>query len=414
MAVGMAVAPISQELSSSISLTQWIVSAYVLATASTIIPAGKLCDHYGYKAVFMYSMLSYAVFLFSCAFAKNIGWLIAFRAMDGISAACLMSSSIGVIQHQFEGVERTQFLAKWALFVGLGTIIGPVFGGWVLHYWQWRGIFLFNLPFFLIFIVYGYYHFPKTESKHAALKLTDIIKPLLAGAWVLSGLLVLTELTSSPFSYKFYGVLASFIILSLIGYCFILRKSNQSPFMQRIFISGTFAGFCSYFAMYAWLVFTPLWLMNDWHFNPQQVGNSLIPYSIMFVLIPLGLSKLAKHCSSKSLLLTGLTLNIVTFMLWAILGVKTGLAIAMIIFGLIGMANALINVPATAFALSNIPKNIGGVASGIVFSTRWVGASFGSTVAVLTWLNSHNPLLFISGITIIICMVSFISIWFSK
>lgn len=128
----------------------WVVSAYILATATTLPIYGKLSDIFGRRPVFMFGM---SVFLLGSALAglsQNMGELIAFRAVQGLGAGAMVPLVMAIIGDIIPPAERGKWQGLLGASWGLASVVGPAAGGWLADNATWRWVFYVNLPLGLL------------------------------------------------------------------------------------------------------------------------------------------------------------------------------------------------------------------------------------------------------------------------
>lgn len=145
-AVNLALIPIAADLNANLNNVQWILSAYVLAWAVLVIPAGKLADRYSKKTL---CLIGLTLFLFAsllAGVAVSSNYLITARILQGVAGAIYIPTVYALIYLNFKENERGKAMGLLSLGVGLGMAIGPFIGGVLLSWMNWRSIFLINLP----------------------------------------------------------------------------------------------------------------------------------------------------------------------------------------------------------------------------------------------------------------------------
>ncbi|MGA7228914.1 MAG: MFS transporter, partial [Acidimicrobiia bacterium] len=156
-----------RELNATGSQLQWMVDAYVLVFAGLLLTMGALGDRFGRKLALNVGLVIFGAASIGAAFADSANMLIAARAMMGIGGALIMPSTLSIITNIFEGAERGRAIAAWAAVAGLGIIIGPVIGGWLLENFWWGSIFLINVFIAIAAIVAGIGLVPESKDPDA-------------------------------------------------------------------------------------------------------------------------------------------------------------------------------------------------------------------------------------------------------
>ena len=129
---------------------QWIVNAYNLTFAAGIVAGAALGDRFGRRRLFMIGLASFTLASAACALAPTLGWLIAFRALQGLGGAILTPVGLALITEAFPPSRRGAAIGLWGGIAGLGVAAGPLVGGAVTQGFDWHWIFWINVPVGLI------------------------------------------------------------------------------------------------------------------------------------------------------------------------------------------------------------------------------------------------------------------------
>jgi EmrB/QacA subfamily drug resistance transporter len=125
---------------------EWVIIAYLVTIAATLLTFGRLSDIVGRKPVWLAGL---ALFTFGsgiCGAANSLALLIAARAFQGLGGALLFSTSVAIITDSFPAEKRGFALGCNAVVIALGSSAGPALGGLITEHWSWRWIFYVNLP----------------------------------------------------------------------------------------------------------------------------------------------------------------------------------------------------------------------------------------------------------------------------
>ncbi|HLB23552.1 MAG TPA: MFS transporter [Dehalococcoidia bacterium] len=137
---------VGRDLDASFTQMSWVVNAYVLVTAAAIIPAGKLGDAVGRKRVFAAGMALFATASLLCGLAPGAGWLIAFRALQGLGGAAMVTLSLALLSQILPEEKRQLGYMLWSATGGLALAAGPSLGGVLTEFSTWRWVFIVNVP----------------------------------------------------------------------------------------------------------------------------------------------------------------------------------------------------------------------------------------------------------------------------
>ena len=149
--VNTALSAIAADLDTGLSGLQWVVDAYTLALAATVITAGSLADRFGRRRLFGIGLGIFTATSLLCAAAQSITMLNASRAAQGVGAAIMFAVSLAVLSNAFPRMEeRIKALAAYGATMGGSFAVGPLVGGALTSGLDWRWIFLINLPLGLL------------------------------------------------------------------------------------------------------------------------------------------------------------------------------------------------------------------------------------------------------------------------
>src|SRR4051812_33746582 len=147
--VNVALPAIERDLGGGLAGQQWVVNAYLLVLGSLILVGGRLGDVFGERRVFSIGVAGFGAMSLVCAVAPTVGVLVAGRALQGLFGAMLTPSALAVIVAAYPPAERGAAIGSWTAWIGIGGLIGPVAGGWIIDTASWRWVFAINVPFVL-------------------------------------------------------------------------------------------------------------------------------------------------------------------------------------------------------------------------------------------------------------------------
>src|ERR1019366_2181331 len=145
----------------------WTVTTYQLGQVIAMPVAGRISDQFGRKKVFMFCVALFAVSSLLCGLSNNIVELVIFRGFQALGAGAFMPSATGIVADHF-GKDRDRGIGLFTSIVPIGSLLGPVFGGVIIYYWSWRGVFLINLPIAVVVFVLAVVIIPASKPKEVA------------------------------------------------------------------------------------------------------------------------------------------------------------------------------------------------------------------------------------------------------
>jgi EmrB/QacA subfamily drug resistance transporter len=143
--VATAVPTIAGELG-SFPLYPWLISGYLLTSTTTVPLWGRLADVHGRRRVLLAGLAWFMAASALCAVAPDMAWLVAFRALQGIGAGCLVPVALTMVGDLFTIEQRARLQGVFSSVWAVAALIGPALGAVFVSTVGWRWIFGVNLP----------------------------------------------------------------------------------------------------------------------------------------------------------------------------------------------------------------------------------------------------------------------------
>jgi len=120
---------------------QQTLSAYLFGFAFMNLFHGALADSYGRRPVVLWGVGVFALASVGCALAPTIGWLVFFRALQGLSTGAGIVVSRAVIRDLFPPEDAQRMMSQVTIYFGIAPAVAPMIGGWLFVHVDWHGIF---------------------------------------------------------------------------------------------------------------------------------------------------------------------------------------------------------------------------------------------------------------------------------
>jgi EmrB/QacA subfamily drug resistance transporter len=392
--VNIAIPNMIDKLHASLDDVLWVLNAYALVLAVLVITAGRLGDLIGTRTMFVYGIAVFTAASAACGFAPGPGWLIAFRAVQGLGAAMLMPQTLAIVTMTFPPERRGAAFGIWGAVAGLATIAGPTLGGLLVTAFDWRWIFFVNLPIGVAVLAATFAIVPdlRPGRRHEL----DFLGVTLASAALLAicyGLVegqrydwgTITGFISIPL------IIAVGVVLLVVFILTQLLRQNHEPliptvlFRNRNFTLMNWVSFTLSIGMLG--IFLPLtiYLQSALGFSALKAGLTLAPSSLVMIAVAPFLGRRTDKTGGKYILVSGLTLFAVG-MGWVVL-IATPTStwqdfLAPLIVAGLGMGGTF--APLTTVAMRRVQPQMAGAASGLLNTVRQVGSVIGTaTVGAL-------------------------------
>lgn len=133
-------------LGASMDTVNWVLTSFIIATAVTLPTAGWVSGRFGIRRTYMAALAGFILSSMLCGIAANLGQMVAFRILQGASAAFIAPLAQAIMLDITPTKDHVRVLGLWGMASMLGPIIGPTLGGYLTEELNWRWIFYINIP----------------------------------------------------------------------------------------------------------------------------------------------------------------------------------------------------------------------------------------------------------------------------
>lgn len=411
--VNVAIPTMMGNLGATLEDVSWVVTAYIIANAIVLPLSAWLGSRIGRRRYYIACILIFTATSVACGLAPNLGTLIFFRILQGLSGGALLPTSQALIQEQFPSDKAGTGSAIYGMSVMIGPTIGPTLGGYLTDTFGWRMIFNINLPLGLFAAFMAYLYVTKSSNERVSAKQAakDRIenpeaKPAAPPSKIDSiGLMLLCigigcmqyalERGEADGWFQNGGIIACTILAVLAIPTFIWWELktpdpivNVRLFKIPVVRSGTILMAMTGFMLYGLMFMLPVFMDRLLHLDATQIGMMFIPGALVTMFCMPIAGKLLQKVDARVLITWGITMVTITFYMITQFSAQTGtdgIFWALIIRGL---AMAFLFVPINAAVLGSFKgKDLGQVA-GLLNLLRQTGGSIG--IALMNTLLDRN------------------------
>ena len=379
--VNTALPAIQADLHASFTDLQWVIDAYTLSLAALVLTAGSLADRLGRRRVFGIGLAIFSFALLLAGLATNATMLNLDRALQGVGGAIMFAVSLALIAQEFSaGRERATAMATYGATIGVAVAIGPLVGGALTDGFGWQSVFLLNVPIGIAAIVATFTRLRETRDPHA----TRIDWGGLATFSSALFLLVLALLRGNQEGWGSGLILGLFAGAAVLLATFVaVERRVREPmlplgfFRRRAFTGVQLAAFAVSGSMFALFLYLTLYLQNYLGYTPFEAGLRYLPITVAsFFAAPVA-GVLLGRVQARVILAGGLAMAGGGLLLMG--GLNAGSEWTALLLGFIvaGIGVGLLNPVIADVAVSVVPKEQSGMASGINDTFRQVGIAVG-------------------------------------
>jgi EmrB/QacA subfamily drug resistance transporter len=404
--INTALSEIAHGLDTGLGGLQWVVNAYTIPLAATVLTAGAVADRIGRRRLFLVGLTVFTASSALCGAAGGIEVLVGARALQGLGASMMFGTALALIsQATSDPKDRAKALAAYGAVMSASFALGPFIGGALTEVFGWRAIFLVNLPIGAAGAWLAYRRV--SESRDPTPRRVDLPGQitLVAGLF----LLVFALLRGNEDGWGSPGIvvaLASAAAL-LTAFAVVEGRSREPMLPLRLLRERRFAGpqvavfaiAASYFAIF---FYTTLYLQTVLGLSPIQTGLTYLPGTALASLVAMMTGRVAHRSSPAKIASVGLAL--VGAGVAGMLIVDVGSSWAAILPGFLALSvgTGLFNPTGSALALSALGKERSGLAGGTNNTFRQMGvavgiAALGTLVPAQAALGG-NPQAYVDGL----------------
>ncbi len=402
-AVNLALPKIAESFQLGATTLGWIVTVYLLVTAVSLLPAGKLADLLGRRRVFIVGILIQLLGTLFAGFAFSGIALIFFRAIQGVGGAMIFATSVALLTEVFPPNRRGEVLGINTAAIYLGLSLGPALGGILVQGFGWRSIFFLSLVPGLVSIFLLQRSSPKSLDpslsklgpSNGGLSQIDIKGMGLYTSSILALTLGLTHVIT------LWGTILFLLGCLLLYGFFRAEKRQEAPLLEirlfysnRVFTFSNLAALINYASTYAVAYLLSLYLQYLKGFPPRKAGLVLIMQPFLQALCTPFAGKASDRIRPGILASLGMGLTVVGLILCVWLDSNTSILWVLGSLSLLGLGFGLFSSPNSNAIMGSVDRKDYSVASATLATMRLLGQmlSMGITLMVFFHLLGDSPI----------------------
>jgi EmrB/QacA subfamily drug resistance transporter len=378
--VNVALPDIQRSLHSTFSDLQWVIDAYSLTLAAFLLTAGVVGDMYGRRTVFAIGLGVFTVSSLVCGLSPSALMLNLARGAQGIGGAIMFATSLALIAAAFQGKERGTAFGIYGAVIGGAVAVGPLIGGALTSGLGWRWIFFVNVPVGVVAVFITLTRVqPGEELTHRRIDWIGFVS-FSAALFMLVFALVRGNADGWG-STLIVGLLVGSAALLGVFLVAELRLADPmldlSLFRRPAMVGSSIVAITLSSSIFALFLYITLFVQDALGYGPLAAGIRFLPITMLsFVVAPFA-GKLSVRIPSRYLLGSGLLFVAIGLFLMSHVHASSGWTVLLPGFIVTGIGIGTVNPVLASAAISVVPPQHSGMASGANNTFRQVGIATG-------------------------------------
>jgi DHA2 family multidrug resistance protein len=393
---------IAGSLSASLDESTWILTSYTITNVIVVPISGWLSSAMGRRRFFLASIAGFTVSSMLCGLAPSLSALVFFRAIQGLSGGGLQPASQAILTDAFPAAKRGMALAMYGLAVVFAPAIGPTLGGWITDHFDWRWVFLINVPVGVVVFSLSsalvkdpdYIVKAHEERRRQGFRVDYIGFSLLAVGLASMQVVLDRGQQDDWFSSHLMLILGAVSSVALVAFV-IWELNDPDPLVElrllrnRNFAIANVAMFALGAILLSSVVLVPIFVQELLGYTAQDAGMVLTPGGLALVLIMPIMGQLVTKVDLRVLIAFGFTLSGLATLYSLNFDINT--AFSSIVLNRIFFSSSLafLFIPINTVAFSDLPPGKASNASAIINMSRNLGSSVGISLAA-AWLQRRS------------------------
>jgi EmrB/QacA subfamily drug resistance transporter len=384
-ALNIALPSIQADIHGSLSALQWLINVYTIPLAGLLLSSGALADRIGSRRVFMYALGGFALTSLACALSPNLGTLVVFRMLQGVTASGVLPTTLAIIARSYPVLaDRAKAITAWGATGGIALVIGPIGGGLLTQLLGWRSIFLVNVPVGAFALWLSWRYAQETERRQGrSYDVSGQISAmaglaLVAAALIEGGARGWSDALTLQLGVLGLAALATFV---MIEHRVAAPMLPFAMFRRPAFSAAVMAGFAYQFGAFGLQFIVAIFVESQWHYSPSHAGLFLLPFAILLTIGTSLLNRWWKALGMRWLLILGSSIATIGTLVCLGASDAGSWPLLMIGFAFTGLGGGILAPSINGAALAEADPEYAGLASGVLNTFRQMGLAIG--VAIL-------------------------------
>ena len=377
---------IGRDLGASPAATVWVVNAYQLSVAVSLLPMAALGDRVGYRAIYMMGLVVFILGALGSALAPDLSTLIGMRVLCGLGGAGIMSVNSALVRFIFPRAQLGRGMATNSLVVAVGLASGPSIAALILAVLPWPFLFALNVPLGVVALFLSLRNLPETDRVEHPFDWPSVG---LYGVAVSSFILALGGVGHGEGPTR----IAAEAILAVIAGVWLVRRQLGRPapmlpidlFRIRIFLLSVITAICIHGAQTIAFQALPFWFVYASGASQAGTGLLMTPWPLMVVFVAPLAGKLSDRYPAGLLGGLGLAAMMLGLLAMLALPADAGFWNTAWRMALCGIGFGFFQTPNNRALIGSAPRERSGAASGMLSTSRLIGQTVGGALMAVVF-----------------------------
>ena len=401
--INIAIKQLNHTFNSPLDVVQWGITGYVLALAIAVPFSGWLMNQFNGKKVFILAMIAFGFTSILAGVSWNITVFNIFRILQGFSAGIITTLMFTLLVKTAGQDHIGKVMAVVSMPMIFGPILGPVLGGFIIHFANWRWIFFINIFIVIIAVPLMNKYVPqfKPFNKESKLDIIGIILLSLTSVSIIYGVTKASDygtfFAMQPMMYIIIG------IVLMIAYCIYNRMRHYRTvlpitlFKQKNYAASSIGLLLANIGIMGPMLIIPLFFQNFKHYTAIEAALALIPQGLGMLITRPYIGKTIDQIGAKYVVIVSIAIAMFGTIPLMFVSDHTHIVWLSIILFIRGCSVGGINLGLTSDAYQGLDdKQIAEAGVGINMIEN-IGSSLGTAIiatVVASMLAFNHPSIF--------------------
>lgn len=391
-AVNVALPSIAVDLQMDAVALSWVPMGFLVSSAALVLSFGRLADMFGRKRLYLLGTMGLILTSVLATFATSGTMLIAFRVLQGVTAAMVYGTHIAIVSSVYPPEERGRMIGLTVAVIYIGLTGGPFVGGWLVGLFGWRAAFFIHVPMCLASVAVGVL-MVKQEWRSDEPGRFDIV-----GALLYTGAIVflMVGMSSLPELYS-VGLLG----LGIVGFWMFFHHQHhrENPlfdvtlfYTNRVFTLSCIASLVMYAATFANIVLMSLYLQYLRGFEPSEAGLVLMAQPLVMAIVSPYAGKLSDRIEPRVIASSGMAITALGLYCLSSIEPTTPLVLVISYLMTTGLGFSLFSSPNANAIMGAVEPRFYGIAGSSVATMRVIGQMASMGIVAMAFSIGLGPI----------------------